>query len=535
MTDLTFPPVDDAAWRARVEAELGEADFSTLTTELLEGIPCEPLHTRHDASSRQPRAHIDSALGWHLTPRLDIAEPADASRQIVDDRAGGATAFWLRLDRAARSGLDADGRAEGSLAGRDGVAAYHAGDLRDALSGANLTGAALLIDAGANTLPMAAALVSFMEDAGIDPAACELHLGCDPAGALAADGTLPTTITRLADELAQLVGWCEGAHPASTAVVVSDLPYHEAGATAVEELGMAASALASYLRWLDAAGHAPEVGLRRIVLRSAVDRDLFLGIAKLRALRTLWHKIAGACGVAAPPAARVHAVTAERSLTRRAPWVNMLRATGQTFAAVLGGADFITTAAWDRPLGRSTGDARRLARNTQTILGEESALGRVLDPAGGAHYIEQLTDRLARRAWASFQEIEGQGGALKVLGSGWFAARLSEARARRREALADGRMGLTGVTDYVDDGEQLPERELFDAEFASDRALARLQSHRDQRLEAPDPDRDCADFEELVRLAGIGATLGEMSRALRRPPGDRADALPVYRDEEAAE
>jgi len=536
MTDPTFPPVDLAAWRSQVEAELGGADFeAALTTELLEGIRVQPLYTSHGAANRQPRSYIGNALGWFLTPRIETTDTEDAQRQIARDLAGGATALWLRLDQAARSGIEADGRAEGTLAGRDGVAAYHAGDLQAVLVDVPLDEVALSLDAGANTLPAAAALIAFMQGRNIDPGAAELHFNCDPVAALAQDGTLPTTTTSLAAEMAQLTRFCEASARQATAITVSDLPFHAAGATVVDELGIAAATLATYLRWLEGAGCDPETVMPYILLRSAVDRDLFTGIAKLRALRTLWNKIASACGVTAVPAARIHAVTADRPLTQRAPWLNMLRATGQTLAAVTGGADFITTAAWDRPLGRSTDDARRLARNTQTILGEESSLGKVLDPAGGSHYVEELTDQLARKAWTFFQEIERQGGCAVALATGWLPERLEVSRAAREAAVGDGRLSITGVTDYVAEDEDRPERELFDAEFAADHALDRLRQHRDQRLEAPDPDRDCTDLSELIRLAGTGATLGELSRALRRRPADPIEPLPSFRDEEAAE
>lgn len=536
MSDSVFPKVDPATWRRQVEAELGDVDFdAALTTQLLEGIEVEPLYTRHTASQRQPRNYADNALGWFLTPRFETSSPEETRRQIADDLAGGATALWLRLDQAARSGIEVDGRAEGTLAGRDGVAAYHAGDLQAALVDVPLDEVALMIDAGANTLPAAAALVAFMEGRNIDPSTAELHLNCDPVAALAWDGALPTNTATLASEMAQLARFCEATAPQGTAITVSDLPFHAAGATAVEELGMAAATLVTYLRWLEEAGTPPDAVLPYVLLRSAIDRDLFTGIAKLRALRTLWNKIGAACGVVAPPFARIHAVTADRPLTQRAPWVNMLRATGQTFSAITGGADFITTSAWDRPLGGSSTGARRLARNTQTILGEESALGQVLDPAGGSHYIEALSEQLARNAWDFFQQIERQGGSVEALTSGWLPQRLAASREARQAAIAEGRLRITGVTDYADGDEVLPERTLFDAEFAADAALERLQQHRDQRFEEPDPDRDCAALSELVRLAGTGATLGELSRTLRRRPGLTMEPLPRFSDEEAVE
>jgi methylmalonyl-CoA mutase len=534
MSDSLFPLVDEAAWRSQVERELGGEDFDrALTTELLEGIRVQPLYVRHADVLRQPRAYIDEALGWYLTPRYEASEPSEVHRQVMADVAGGATALWLRLDMAARSGLEADGRATGTLAGRDGVAAYHSGDLATALGGVALDGVATLLDAGANALPAAAAMIALLDGRDIVTTAVELHFNCDPLAALAQDGTLPVSLVTIPGEMAQLVRFCHQETPLGSAITVSDLPVHAAGATAVEELAMAAATLVTYLRWLEAAGRDPETSLPYILLRSAVDRDFFTAVAKLRALRAVWNKVAAACGLTAPPAARIHAVTSDRPLARRDPRVNLIRATGQTVAAVAGGADFVTTAAWDRPLGRETLDGRRLACNTQSIIGEESALGRVLDPAGGSHYVETLTDQLARRAWEMFQQIEAQGGAASALTGGWLQARLDASRRARQTAFAEGRLTLTGAAGTESAEAATPRRGPLDTELAADRALARLEEHRSQRIEAPDADRDCEDLEELTRLARTGATLGELSRALRRRRGETMEPLPRFRDEEA--
>jgi methylmalonyl-CoA mutase len=434
-----------------VAAELGDEDLSALATDLPEGIRVEPLYTAHREDCRQPRRPGRPLLGWFLTPCCEAADPDALNAQLRGEVKGGARAAWLRLDAAARSGLDAD--AARDRAALDGLAAYHIGDLEAALDGLHLEQLAILLDAGANALPAAALTLALAERRGLEWASLELHWNCDPLGSLATDGRTPAALDDLKVEMRQLSSFCGAALPAATAVTVSDLPYHGAGATIVEELAMSAATLVTYLRWMDDGGWAPEEALDHILLRAAVGRDLFLNLAKLRALRLLWHKIAGACGIAEPPPARLHAVTSDRPLTARDPWVNMLRATTQTLAAVTGGADFVTTAAWDRTLGSPSSDARRLARNTQSILGEEAAIGAVLDPGGGAHYVERLTEELARGAWRLLREIEASGGAEAVLADGWLGARLDARRQARHTAVRDGHLVLTGVNRFPDEGE----------------------------------------------------------------------------------
>jgi methylmalonyl-CoA mutase len=531
-----FPAVDEAAWRDRVAAELGDLDFEAiLTTELAEGLRVHPLYTAHGEDCRQPRRGGRPDIGWCLTARCEAADPEAVNAQVRADLEGGAGALWLRLDSAVRAGLDADGPGADSLAGRDGLAAYHLDDLDMALDGVPLDGAALLVDAGANALPVAAGVLALAERRGHVCKTLDLHWNCDPLASLARDGRTPGSLDDLKVEMRQLASFCAAALPASTAVAVSDLPYHAAGADADQELGMAAATLVAYLRWMDAEGLAPTESLPLVLLRAAVGRDIFLGIAKLRALRLLWRKIAGACGIAEPPPARVHAVTSDRPLTERDPWGNMLRATTQTFAAVTGGADWVTTAAWDRPLGPSSPAGRRLASNTQSILGEEAALGAVLDPAGGSHYVEQLTDDLARRSWAFLQDIERAGGAAAVLADGWLEERLAWRRQARFAAIRDGRRAITGVNRFPAEDEKIPERHAEDSRTVARRAVERVGVHRRSRDAAPDLELACA-LDRLavwVRMAAEGATLGEIALSLRRRTPVTMTPLPAARDEEA--
>ena len=176
--------------------------------------------------------------------------------------------------------------------------------------------------------------------------------------------------------------------------------------------------LVAYLRAAEAGGLAPADALPKFTVALAADADQFSTIAKLRAARRLVWRVADACG-AGDAAGRIPlaAVTAWRMMAKRDPWTNMLRTTMACAAAALGGADSITVLPYTFALGRPDRFARRIARNTQLVLAEESSLGRVADPAGGSWYVEKLTDEMAGKGWELFQQIETEGGMAAALAS----------------------------------------------------------------------------------------------------------------------
>ncbi|MYW04232.1 methylmalonyl-CoA mutase family protein, partial [Streptomyces sp. SID3343] len=248
---------------------------------------------------------------------------------------------------------------------------------------------------------------------------------------------------------AELATRAHAAFPGIQAVAVDGQPYHEAGGSEGQELGAATAAGVAYLRALTAAGLDVDTALGLVEFRFAATAEQFPTIAKLRAARRLWARVAQASGASATAGAqRQHAVTSWAMTTRRDPWVNMLRTTLAAFGAGVGGADAVTVRSFDAAIGLPDAFARRIARNTQALLLEESHLAAVIDPAGGSWFVEQLTDDLARSGWAFFQEIESRGGIVAVLDSGWLAERLAEVRARRDKDIADRTDPITGVSEF---------------------------------------------------------------------------------------
>jgi methylmalonyl-CoA mutase len=222
---------------------------------------------------------------------------------------------------------------------------------------------------------------------------------------------------------------------------------HDAGGSEAQELAFALAVATAYLRALEAGGLDLDDARAAIFFRLAVDADQFLSIAKLRALRLLWARVEEACGLAPKPVF-VSATTAWRMLTRRDPWVNLLRATVAVFSAGLGGADAVTVLPFTAALGLPDRFARRLARNTQLILLEEANLAKVADPAAGTGTTGDLTGQLCRAAWSLFQEIESAGGAVAALEQGMVQEKVALVRSTRQAAVATRRDPLTGTSEF---------------------------------------------------------------------------------------
>ena len=222
---------------------------------------------------------------------------------------------------------------------------------------------------------------------------------------------------------------------------------HDSGGSEAQELAFVLATGVAYLRALENAGVALENAQSLIYARLAADADQFLTMAKFRALRHLWARIEQACGLAPKPIF-IAAETAWRMLTQRDSDVNMLRSTMATFSAGLGGANAITVLPHTLALGLPDPFARRVARNTQLVLLEESNLAKVSDPAAGAGGIETLTQQLCEAAWSQFQEIEKAGGVFAALEQNLIQRKVAATRAARETDVARRKTVLTGASEF---------------------------------------------------------------------------------------
>ncbi|MFD6328878.1 methylmalonyl-CoA mutase family protein [Streptomyces niveus] len=438
-----FPAPTHEQWQGLVAGVLrksgrdvsGAAAEDALSTSLDDGLTTRPLYTATDAPgdaglpgfapfTRGGTPGGPAPGGWDVRQRHARTDPARTNEAVLDDLANGTTSLWLAV----------------------GAAGVPVSGLAEALDGVYLDLAPIALDAGDEFPAACAELLRLCDERDVPRGEVRGTLGADPIGRLARTGD---ETPGLQDAAAELAGRCHREYPELRALVVDALPYHEAGGSAVQELGCSLAAGVAALRDLTAAGLSVEAACGQLEFRYAVTADQFLTIAKLRAARRLWARVAEVSGAGPAGAAqRQHAVTSSVMMTRRDPWVNMLRTTVASLAAGVGGADSVTVLPFDHTLGLPDGFARRIARNTSTILIEESHLGRVIDPAGGSWYVERLTDDLAHAAWAWFQEIERAGGQRAALRDGLIAERLAATWATRSEKLARRREPVTGVSEF---------------------------------------------------------------------------------------
>ena len=483
MSDLTlaseFAPATRDDWMALVAKVLKGGDFERrMVSTTADGIRIQPLYTRADVRAASPLLGRRQQDGWWDVRQLHAEEDAKlANTAILDDLGGGVSSIALQIAAPGQSGLP-----------------YGEEALATALKDVRLDICPLSLFAGEYVTDAAGSLMALWRRAGIADAACRGAFNADPLGTLAATGALYHPLPRALEIAARLAADALGM-PGVTALAADGRPYHAAGASEAEELAAIGATLVAYLKACEAAGLAPAKALGKVAVVLTADTDQFLTIAKLRAARQLIARIATACG--APAAAASIPLTAEtawRMLAKRDPAVNMLRATIACAAAAMGGADSITVLPHTWALGKPDAFARRIARNAQMVLMEESGLGRVADPAAGSWYVETLTAELAAKAWTLFQEIEAKGGMGAALASGFLQDRIAATAGERARRIAAGKLELTGVSAFPRLVEDIGAVMPHGLPLAADLNGARARALPRARLGAPfEALRDAAD------------------------------------------
>lgn len=465
-------------WMELVEQVLRGAPFDKkLVSTTYDGIRVQPLYTGADHSGDPglpgvaPFTRGSKVVGGAWQVRQAHSR-ATGNSAVMEDLAGGADAIELHID------------GETSLEELDG-----------------------LFDGVPSTVPIMLApgseaaiwhLVSLWDSRGVARDDALGGFGMDPRDPAVAEA-VANTLSRNYHNV--LVAVADGARLA------------DQGASEAQELAGSLADGVAYMRACEQAGLDLEMAVDRLEFRYAAGVDQFLTIAKFRAARRLWARVTQACGIE-PAAQRQHAVTAGAMMTRRDPWVNMIRTTVACFAAAAGGADAITVSPYDSAIGVPDPLGLRIARNTQLLLREESHLYQVIDPSGGSYYIESLTDALTTTAWGLFQELE----------AGASLAELIEAahQARSRD-VATRRLPLTGVSEFPDLDEPAVDRPPME----SDPGLRRLAEPFEELRDAAEasPSRPTAFLASLGSIAvhtartafsanllaagGIGASGGE--------------------------
>ncbi|MES0882893.1 methylmalonyl-CoA mutase family protein [Roseibium sp. SCP14] len=430
----SFYSADEEAWWASVDKALKGASRQRLFGATDDGLEIAPLYGRRtDTPAQMLRA---GKQDWSIVQRIDIADPSRANEQLLDDLEGGASGAELVFSGAAP--------AHGF-----GVRVDNINALEKLFNGVQLNLIDLRIEAGQGTLEALGLVAAYLERQGGDPATVSLVAGVDPYSASAFSKKSSIGEVMRLNEIRDTVTALESLGSSARLLQADGRVWHNAGATPAQELALVLASAAAHLRTLEEAGLQPEDWASRISMCLIADADQFGTIAKARAIRALWSCVLDGAGLAQTPA-QLHMSTSYRMLTRRDPWVNLLRNTVATFAAGVGGADSICVLPHTLAVGLPDESARRLARNTQSILLEESSLSKVMDPAAGSGAIEDRTGKLCDAAWNFFQEIEAAGGIAAALRKGLVQERISDASAQLDRHVAHRKRPITGVSEFPD-------------------------------------------------------------------------------------
>ncbi len=535
-----FPPVSESDWRAKVETDLGRASFESLQSGLPGGLRLEPLYTAGESPDEAAvgfpglppfvRGRSASDGGWKITqeyddPRMDVCGAA-----IAADLARGAEGVWLRAGT------------------EHGTRLLTAGDLDVVLKGVDLAETPVFLEPRSDVLSVGASFIALARARGVDLKKLSGGFGADPYGTLACMGTLPAGFEGAYRALSEVAAYSAKHTPSMRACLATSAPYHDAGASAVQELAWTLAKAISYLRQMVDQGELDvDAAANEILFAFPISGDFFSEIAKLRAARLLWSKVVAASGGgASAQAMRIHARTSRFTKTQRDPWVNMLRTTTEAFAAAVGGADTIATSPFDEAVGPSDDFSRRVARNVQVVLREEAHLDAVVDPAGGSYFLRALTDDLARAAWAELQVVEQGGGLGKAIARGHIARALESTSAERREAIARRRTSIVGVSEFANLEESRLERAPVDMgdvevelgnDLGSPDAEARYEGMESFKKTESSMSTDVGDvFAAAVEVTGLGADFISIGKMLAEGrPEVHAEPLAAWRIADAWE
>ncbi|WP_084614723.1 methylmalonyl-CoA mutase family protein [Nakamurella lactea] len=474
-----------------------------ITRHTIEGLTVPPLGIREvgnpAAGIPVARRSTDTTEGWDIRGWIADPDPVAARAAVQADLEGGANSIVLTVGAAGTAPTD--------------VAAVLEPVLLDI--------APVVLDSPDNDPAARAAFTTFLANSGVTPAT-GTSFGADPLAAALRAGS-SADLSRIPEIASSATDHGIGA------LVVDGTAAHDLGAGDAQEIGWTLAVGVTYLRALADAGSGIDPAVALLDFRYSVTDDQFPAIAKLRAARQLWARVLELSGASAVPQ-RQHAVTSRPMMSRYDAWVNMLRGTVAAFAAGAGGAQAVTVLPFDSALGVPDAFGRRIARNVSHLLIGESHVAAVADPAGGAPAVEQLTDELAAAAWAEFGRIETSGGAVEALADGSFLERVTAVRDDLRSRLATRKAPLTGVSEFPNPTEQLPQRRPA-AEFTGFSWPADFEALRDAPASAPVFLATLGPVAAHSTRAGFASNAlaaGGIAKVAAGPTADVEDVLAAY-------
>ena len=428
-----FPEITTRMWEEKIRSDLKGEDYQKrLFWNSDEGISIKPFYRQEDIEALNYlegignlKDHSDTPNGWLICQQLTPGKKLEkTNKRIKSALKGGAQAIRLQLGEARFS---------------------EAPVLEELLDGISMPETELHFGGCPRADALYASLCTVASQKGYESTELRGCLGADPLGKMAETGIPVASF----ENLGKLVKKVKKSSPEMKVIEVHGSLIQNASSNLVEELAFSMAMASEYMAILTDRGIDPLTAQEALLLYLGSGPNYFMEIAKLRAARILWVKIAEAYGVETSSARiRIHSVSSQWNMTLYDPHVNMLRGTTEAMSSILGGADLVNVLPYDYPNGKGSAFSDRIARNVQIILREEAYFDQVADPASGSYYIESLTDSLAEKAWDLFCEVESLGGFRKAFAAGWIQDKVETSRKKKTDRASSGRGRILGTNAY---------------------------------------------------------------------------------------
>jgi methylmalonyl-CoA mutase len=529
--EFVMTNIDD--WKKAADKEVKGKDLTWRTPE---GIAVKPLYTAADAGdpglpgfapfTRGVRASMYAGRPWTIRQYAGFSTAEESNAFYRRNLAAGQKGLSVAFDLATHRGYDSDHPRVVGDVGKAGVAIDSVEDMKILFDGIPLDQMSVSMTMNGAVIPILAFFIVAGEEQGVSQAQLDGTIQNDILKEFMVRNTYiypPEPSMRIVSDI---IAYTSANMPKFNSISISGYHMHEAGATAVQELAFTIADGKEYVRRAMASGLDIDAFAGRLSFFFGIGMNFFMEVSKLRAARTLWHRVMDELGAKDERSKmlRTHCQTSGVSLQEQDPYNNVIRTTVEAMAATLGGTQSLHTNALDEAIALPTEFSARIARNTQIILTEETGITKVVDPLGGSYYVEALTAELVDQAWKIIGEVDELGGMTKAVASGMPKRLIEEAAAARQARVDKGEDVIVGVNKYrLETEDQLDTLEV-DNDFVRQGQIARLAATRASRDEAAcqaalnaltEGAKSGANLLALaVDAARARATLGEISDAM---------------------
>ncbi|MFN7251708.1 MAG: methylmalonyl-CoA mutase family protein [Anaerobacillus sp.] len=532
-----FPIPSYEQWKIAVEKSLKGVPFATLTTKTYEDITLQPMYQKRDIANlsfvhslpgefpyvrgTEPLANQKS---WLVAQEINHPLPETVNEWLKNDLQKGVNAINLVLNEDIKVGTN------GNVCTL-GTSIYTLEDIETIFKDIELDHYPFMMQCGTN-VAILALIVSYFKKKKFPITRLRGCIGIDPLAMLLNAGTLRSGINSYLDQMAEIIRWKEEEGLDLKTIFIDGSPYHNSGASGVQELAFMLATGVYYIRELQNRGLTIDQIGSSISFSISIGSNLFMELAKVRSARMLWSNIIEAFGgKAETQKLTIHARTSKWTKTVYDPHVNMLRGTVEAFTAAVSGIDSLHVSPFDEAYMLPSDLSRRAARNIQLIIQEEALITITADPAGGSWYVEHLTNEIATKSWTLFQEVEEIGGIYEAIIKGVPQQLVKQVSKQKKEDIEKRKLSFVGATMYPNN------RETF-KESPND-ALKNVIEQRMQSLKQKQAVVTSISTQnmmnDMVSAFAEGATVAEIIASLGNGQEISVEKLETYRATEAFE